>query len=122
MLIVLFTLLRVYLIHSDSTVASSTISVCSFRLLVYIDAVHSCLDTFQTMYCLRYLLEPFSGKSSSCWAHLHVGTLLLEAERMLHVLNAPSPAATASLAIGANLADRAQRVLDLPQARPAGVG
>ena len=32
---------------------------------------------------------------------------ILEAERMLHVLNAPSPAATASLAIGESLARRA---------------
>ena len=32
---------------------------------------------------------------------------ILEAERMLHVLNAPSPAATASLAIGDSLARRA---------------
>src|SRR6516164_5654054 len=31
---------------------------------------------------------------------------LVEGEGMLHVLNAPSPAATASLAIGAALADR----------------
>jgi len=43
------------------------------------------------------------------------GTLLddfhiLEAERMLHVLNAPSPAATASLSIGAALAERAERL------------
>jgi L-2-hydroxyglutarate oxidase len=46
------------------------------------------------------------------------GTLLddfhfLEAERMLHVLNAPSPAATASLSIGRAIADRAQRALNL---------
>jgi L-2-hydroxyglutarate oxidase len=32
---------------------------------------------------------------------------LVEAERMVHVLNAPSPAATASLAIGRWIADRA---------------
>jgi L-2-hydroxyglutarate oxidase len=32
---------------------------------------------------------------------------ILEAERMLHVLNAPSPAATASLNIGKHLASRA---------------
>jgi L-2-hydroxyglutarate oxidase len=37
-----------------------------------------------------------------------------EAERMLHVLNAPSPAATAALSIGATLAERATTVLDLP--------
>jgi len=34
-----------------------------------------------------------------------------EAERMVHVLNAPSPAATASLAIGAEVARRAERWL-----------
>ncbi len=34
--------------------------------------------------------------------------LLVDGERSLHVLNAPSPAATASLAIGAVLADRAE--------------
>jgi len=32
---------------------------------------------------------------------------ILEAERMLHVLNAPSPAATAALSVGATLAERA---------------
>ena len=32
-----------------------------------------------------------------------------EAERMIHVLNAPSPAATASLSIGSTIADLAQR-------------
>ncbi|UCE04184.1 MAG: L-2-hydroxyglutarate oxidase [Candidatus Latescibacterota bacterium] len=37
-----------------------------------------------------------------------------EAERMLHVLNAPSPAATAALSIGATLAERASAVLALP--------
>jgi L-2-hydroxyglutarate oxidase len=35
---------------------------------------------------------------------------ILEAERMLHVLNAPSPAATASLSIGSTLAERAERL------------
>ncbi len=35
---------------------------------------------------------------------------LVEAPRMLHVLNAPSPAATASLAIGEHLAEAARRV------------
>jgi L-2-hydroxyglutarate oxidase len=34
---------------------------------------------------------------------------ILEADRMLHVLNAPSPAATASLSIGRTLAERASR-------------
>ena len=37
---------------------------------------------------------------------------VIEAPRMLHVLNAPSPAATASLAIAKHLASRASRVLD----------
>jgi L-2-hydroxyglutarate oxidase len=36
---------------------------------------------------------------------------ILEAERMLHVLNAPSPAATASLAIGRHIATRAAPLL-----------
>ena len=35
--------------------------------------------------------------------------LIVGSERMMHVLNAPSPAATASLAIGAELAERALR-------------
>jgi len=34
---------------------------------------------------------------------------IAESERSLHVLNAPSPAATASLAIGDHLADRTAR-------------
>jgi L-2-hydroxyglutarate oxidase LhgO len=33
--------------------------------------------------------------------------VIVEAERMVHVLNAPSPAATASLAIGEDIAARA---------------
>jgi (S)-2-hydroxyglutarate dehydrogenase len=37
--------------------------------------------------------------------------LIAGAPRMMHVLNAPSPAATASLAIGEELADRALRDL-----------
>ena len=32
---------------------------------------------------------------------------ILESERMVHVINAPSPAATASLAIGEDVAARA---------------
>ena len=39
---------------------------------------------------------------------------IVDAERMIHVLNAPSPAATASLAIGATIADRAAGQFDLP--------
>ncbi|NLN92800.1 MAG: L-2-hydroxyglutarate oxidase [Candidatus Hydrogenedens sp.] len=42
---------------------------------------------------------------------------LLETERMIHVLNAPSPAATASLAIGDTITRRAQQLFDLPQGR-----
>jgi len=38
---------------------------------------------------------------------------ILEAERMLHVLNAPSPAAPASLSIGRALAERAGRLFGL---------
>jgi L-2-hydroxyglutarate oxidase len=34
---------------------------------------------------------------------------LVEGPRMVHVLNAPSPAATASLAIGRHVAERAAR-------------
>jgi len=36
---------------------------------------------------------------------------IVEAERMVHVVNAPSPAATASLAIGEEIAARAGRWL-----------
>jgi L-2-hydroxyglutarate oxidase len=39
---------------------------------------------------------------------------IVEADRMLHVLNAPSPAATASLAIGRTIAARAAARFDLP--------
>jgi L-2-hydroxyglutarate oxidase len=39
---------------------------------------------------------------------------ILEGERMIHVLNAPSPAATASLAIGRTIAERAKILFDLP--------
>jgi L-2-hydroxyglutarate oxidase len=38
---------------------------------------------------------------------------IIEAPGMLHVLNAPSPAATASLAIGAHIAECAERHLGL---------
>jgi L-2-hydroxyglutarate oxidase len=34
---------------------------------------------------------------------------IVEADRMIHVLNAPSPAATASLSIGRTIADMAVR-------------
>ncbi len=44
---------------------------------------------------------------------------IVDAERMVHVLNAPSPAATASLAIGRAIAFRAVRVFGLPEPRPA---
>ncbi len=43
---------------------------------------------------------------------------IVEAERMIHVLNAPSPAATASLAIGDAVADRAERNFGLAPAKP----
>ena len=36
---------------------------------------------------------------------------IVEAEHMVHVLNAPSPAATASIAIGENIADMAEKIL-----------
>ncbi|OGF15367.1 MAG: hydroxyglutarate oxidase [Candidatus Eisenbacteria bacterium RBG_16_71_46] len=39
--------------------------------------------------------------------------VILESERMIHVLNAPSPAATASIAIGRRIADRAAERLGL---------
>lgn len=38
----------------------------------------------------------------------------LEGESMIHVLNAPSPAATASLSIGATIAERARQLFLLP--------
>ncbi len=43
---------------------------------------------------------------------------IIEANRMVHVLNAPSPAATASISIGAHIADRAARHfgMDAPSA------
>jgi L-2-hydroxyglutarate oxidase len=44
----------------------------------------------------------------------------VEAERMIHVLNAPSPAATASLSIGRTIADMAARAWDLNAVRAAG--
>lgn len=40
---------------------------------------------------------------------------IVEAERMIHVLNAPSPAATSSLSIGKTIADMAAKHFDLPQ-------
>jgi L-2-hydroxyglutarate oxidase len=39
---------------------------------------------------------------------------IVEAERMIHVLNAPSPAATACLSIGRTIAEAATRRFDLP--------
>ena len=39
---------------------------------------------------------------------------LVEAERMIHVLNAPSPAATASLSIGQTIAALAAKNFHLP--------
>ncbi len=43
---------------------------------------------------------------------------IVDAERMIHVLNAPSPAATASLAIGEAVAERAERNFGLAPAKP----
>ena len=40
---------------------------------------------------------------------------------MVHVLNAPSPAATASISIGAAIADMADRVIHLSDGRIADV-
>ncbi|MDX6521670.1 MAG: (S)-2-hydroxyglutarate dehydrogenase, partial [Gaiellales bacterium] len=40
-------------------------------------------------------------------------------DRALHVRNAPSPAATSSLAIARHIADQAERDFDLPQAKSA---
>jgi L-2-hydroxyglutarate oxidase len=39
--------------------------------------------------------------------------LIVEAERMVHVLNAPSPAATASISIGQKIAAMAMKGFDL---------
>lgn len=47
---------------------------------------------------------------------------IVPAERMIHVLNAPSPAATASISIGRTIAALAQQTFDLPanaERRPA---
>ena len=38
---------------------------------------------------------------------------IVEADRMIHVLNAPSPAATASISIGRTIAETAARRFDL---------
>jgi len=45
---------------------------------------------------------------------------ILEGERMIHVLNAPSPAATASLPIGEEIARRAGARFGLPEEAPGG--
>src|SRR5205823_5386048 len=46
---------------------------------------------------------------------------VVQAERMLHVLNAPSPGATASISIGRAIAARARRTFDLPTAGANGL-
>jgi len=43
---------------------------------------------------------------------------ILESERMIHVLNAPSPAATASLSIGRTLAEKAEQNFGLMKGAP----
>jgi L-2-hydroxyglutarate oxidase len=45
---------------------------------------------------------------------------IVQAERMVHVLNAPSPAATASLAIGRSIAALARETFNLPAAASPG--
>jgi L-2-hydroxyglutarate oxidase len=45
---------------------------------------------------------------------------IVEAERMVHVLNAPSPAATASISIGRTIAATARRCFDLDARPPLG--
>ncbi|HWP46625.1 MAG TPA: L-2-hydroxyglutarate oxidase [Candidatus Limnocylindrales bacterium] len=42
---------------------------------------------------------------------------IVEAERMIHVLNAPSPAATASISIGKTIARMAEKNFDLPNVK-----
>ncbi|MBM4319093.1 MAG: L-2-hydroxyglutarate oxidase [Deltaproteobacteria bacterium] len=44
---------------------------------------------------------------------------IVQGERMVHVLNAPSPAATASIAIGRSIARQAEATFDLPGRRVA---
>jgi L-2-hydroxyglutarate oxidase len=44
---------------------------------------------------------------------------ILEAERMIHVLNAPSPAATASLSIGQAIAEMARQRFGLRETQRA---
>jgi len=44
---------------------------------------------------------------------------IVRAERMVHVLNAPSPAATASISIGRTIADAAREALGLPRGNGA---
>ena len=46
--------------------------------------------------------------------HLADDFRIVEAERMIHILNAPSPAATASIGIGRAIAERASKLFDLP--------
>jgi L-2-hydroxyglutarate oxidase len=46
---------------------------------------------------------------------------IVTAERMVHVLNAPSPAATASLSIGRHIAALAEEAFGLPPARGGGL-
>ncbi len=45
---------------------------------------------------------------------------LLQADRMVHVLNAPSPAATASISIGRTIAEMAARTFNLSPRGPSG--
>jgi L-2-hydroxyglutarate oxidase len=45
--------------------------------------------------------------------HLVDDFRIVEAERMIHVLNAPSPAATASISIGWTIANLAAKRFDL---------
>lgn len=65
------------------------------------------------------------GTGVRAQAVLRDGTLvddfrIAEAEGMIHVLNAPSPAATASLAIGETIAAMAARRFGMPDARTTG--
>ena len=77
------------------------------------EAWNSCVPERVTELCTEDVLRHGAGvraQAVDAKGSLVQDFSIVEAERMLHVLNAPSPAATASLSIGALIAKRAQQV------------
>jgi 2-hydroxyglutarate dehydrogenase len=88
------------------------------------ELLHAVSPAALTRAAARYVPELEPGDAEPAWAGVRAQALARDGrlvddfvfsrtERALHVRNAPSPAATASLAIAQHVADEAERAFDL---------